>query len=197
MPETWVSPLLTAALVVLTGVYVWQTGRIAKKTAESAGASKLASEAARTAAQAAERSAIIAEASLRHRFKVKPSRHSDGLVWFTVRSRGASVWLHSASLESGHVTRGDDLVQDITPAQLEVPHGETFPRFLRQGPAGVSLQWPVPEYRADDKEISVLVNLQYAFGRDGEKKTERVWAMHPPDQIEKWNKETNYFLDEG
>lgn len=195
--EQWVGSSLTAVLVVLTAVYVWQTGRIAKKTADSAESSRLASEAALSAAEAAERSATIAEASLRLRFTIKPSRHSDGLVWFTIRAKGATVWLHGAAVDIGHVTRSNGLFEDIAAAELVHPHGDPLPLLLRRGKAGVSLQWPVPQYRADDQSISVRIIVRYSYGRTDEAKSERVWAIQPKDLIDDWNRETRYFLDHG
>jgi len=190
---------LSGALVLVTGVYAWLTWVIAKRSGESADASRLAAEVALAAAESARRSAVISEAALDLDFESSPSRQRDGSVWIDLSVRGASAWVHRATLVKGVVlAKFEGPALSIDRAELVPQDGLAFPIHLPQGPRhAASLGWPGSRFRLGDWGCTGFIDVEYSFARDTDKMTRGVIFAFPEDFLQQVNDRDHVIPDKA
>lgn len=198
--EVW-TVALTAALVIVTAIYSYLTWVIAKKSGESAVAARVAAQASQTAAEASRRSALIAEATLPLQFKLSVNRHSNGAVWLNLTTKGATVWLHGARIDSGFFLESPSApVRPIPPAELRRPLinpaiPRTFPVLVEAGTGGASLDWPNAPFRLSDYGCAGFVMVSFSLSQDSEIMARSVSFEFPQDIYETINERSGLYPD--
>lgn len=169
--------VLSAALVLTTIIYAWQTWKIADQSRRSAEASRDSAQAAKKAAEAAQTSAVVAQAQLPVDFYVHLDRRMAGEVSIAIEPN-VNLWLHGARIDVSVMPSEDPLDARRCTAELEAPasgrYDYSLPAFLHAN-EGTSLTWPQPQFRPDDYALHGFILIDYSLGADTELRTRSVY----------------------
>jgi hypothetical protein len=146
--------ILTAALVVVTIIYVVLAGRLARHASSAADAAARSAESARNAAEASLRSVDAAEAALPINFDAAYRTIPEvEQYWIEVVSLGGTVFVHSAEVIFSMFETSDGQSHGETgPLRADEP----LPAKKHRGET-VHFSWPWGQVSADSTPAATLV----------------------------------------